>query len=117
MKIPASLRSILPHRNGTHEVSGAHLIKDLEAIEKFVGDAIGVEDVLVSVKTNSERERFIQVRIFSTNRYKGSEEFKKLKRRIARLVSPRVGIPKPNVQVMRMRFPSIVESERGPPSC
>ena len=88
----------------------SQLIRDLEEVEEFVLLDFGVEDVRVSVRTSSERRRFLQIRIRPADRYKPREKFKKLERRLTGEVSRRFGFPRSFIQVGRIKAPRQDES-------
>ncbi|MCH7828609.1 hypothetical protein IH982_01920 [Patescibacteria group bacterium] len=129
MEILSFLRLFLPHRNGRPQEAeqeaeeaedeepvelkaidilpqrrdeGVQIIEDVEFLEEVVRAELGVEDVRISFKTGVDRKRILEVLVQPAEGFQKGK-FSNLTHRISRNLAPRVGIPRPQVHVRKMR--------------
>ena len=81
---------------------GVRIIEDIEFLEGVVQAELGVVDVRISLRTGIDKKRYLQVSIQPTEGFQKGR-FSNLAHRISRNLAPRVGIPRPQVHVGKMK--------------
>lgn len=94
---------LFPGNGRKREELQLQIFKALGELEELVRHDVGVRDAFVSLKANGQGERFLQIHVVPSLRYKRNLQFRELERRINTTIAPRIEDPLVKIQVMRMR--------------